>query len=105
MQLLVRDPKKRLGCANDIDDVTRHPFFSKLDLDKLLKKEIEPLYKPKVKAVDDTSNFDTMFLNEAVVDSHVQAPTLSAGKDDGFSNFTFVNKGNALSQILYHVLI
>jgi len=97
-KLLVRDPKRRLGFENDVEDVTRHPFFSKLDLPKLLAKEIEPKYKPKVKAVDDTSNFDTMFLNEAVVDSHVAAPTLNSNKDDGFGNFTFVaNKGDALS--------
>ena len=46
--------------------------------------------------LDDTSNFDDMFLKEAVVDSHVAPPTLHGGKKDGFDNFTFAPKGGAL---------
>ena len=41
--LLHRDPTKRLGSKNDIDDIIKHPFFKSLDIPKLLKKEIEGL--------------------------------------------------------------
>lgn len=30
-KLLCRDPKKRLGCQNDADDLKEHPFFADLD--------------------------------------------------------------------------
>jgi len=94
-KLLERDPKKRLGSSDlDVKEIERHPFFKQLSFDKLYKKEIEAPYKPNVKGIDDTSNFDEMFLKEAVVDSHAAKPTLKQG-DDGFANFTFVdpNKG------------
>ena len=63
----------------------------------MYNKEIDPPYKPNVKGLEDTSNFDEMFLKEAVVDSHAAAPTLGGTQDDGFGNFTFAPKGNALS--------
>merc|ERR1712154_478894 len=94
-KLLERDPKKRLGSSDlDVKEIERHPFFKDLSFDKLYKKEIEAPYKPNVKGIDDTSNFDEMFLKEAVVDSHAAKPTLKQG-DDGFADFTFVdpNKG------------
>ena len=31
-QLLVKDPKKRLGSVNDVHDVLSHPFFKGLDI-------------------------------------------------------------------------
>jgi len=97
-KLLERDPKKRLGSsANDYKDIQKHAFFKSIDWQKLYNKEIEAPYKPNVKGLDDTSNFDDMFLKEAVVDSHVAAPTLHASKGDGFENFTFApKKGGAL---------
>jgi len=89
-KLLDRDPKKRLGSGGgDVEDITSHPFFENIDWDALYKKEIDPPYKPQVKGLEDTSNFDDMFLKEQVVDSHVPPPTL-ANQDDGFGNFTYV---------------
>merc|ERR1712154_196682 len=65
-KLLERDPKKRLGSTDsDIKEIQRHPFFKNIDWDKLYKREIEAPYKPNVKGIDDTSNFDDMFLKEA----------------------------------------
>jgi serum/glucocorticoid-regulated kinase 2 len=78
LQLLNRDPKKRLGSKDDVEDIKSHPFFKELSWSKMLKKEIEVPYKPKVKASDDTSNFDNTFTNEPVVDSVVPAGTLSS---------------------------
>merc|ERR1712241_441635 len=97
-RMLERDPKKRLGSsANDYKDIQKHAFFKSIDWQKLYNKEIEAPYKPKVQGADDTSNFDDMFLKEAVVDSQVAPPTLKNNKDDGFENFTFApQKGAAL---------
>jgi len=96
-KLLERDPKKRLGSGpNDYKDIQKHAFFKSIDWNKLYNKEIDAPYKPNVKGLDDTSNFDDMFLKEAVVDSHVAPPTLHANKKDGFDGFTFAPKKGAL---------
>jgi serum/glucocorticoid-regulated kinase 2 len=97
VQLLNRDPKKRLGSKDDVNDLKAHAFFKPLSWEKLLKKEIDVPYKPKVKAGGaDTGNFDGVFTSEPVVDSMVQPGTLSqtmAEKTDEFGGFTYDPKG------------
>nr|BAK00435.1 predicted protein [Hordeum vulgare subsp. vulgare] len=94
--LLNRDPTKRLGSTNDVEDIKAHPFFTKhMSWQALYKKEIDPPYKPKVKSNADTSNFDDTFTNEPVVDSVAPDSNLSKtlAKGDDFGGFTFANKG------------
>jgi len=89
--LLKRDPKKRLGSKADIDDLKQHAFFKDISFDKMMKKEIDPPYKPKIKANDTTANFDSTFTSEPVVDS-VAAPSglgTLADNPDTFSGFTY----------------
>lgn len=46
--LLTRDPLQRLG-VNGADEIKKHPFFAKnIDFNKLLKKQIQPPFKPSV---------------------------------------------------------
>ena len=47
-----------MGQAGDAEEVLKHKFFAGLDLEKLLRKEIEPPYVPLVKSASDISNFD-----------------------------------------------
>lgn len=48
-QLLTRDPHKRLGCGEgDAAEVKKHPFFSFIDWDALLKGRTKPPWKPNV---------------------------------------------------------
>jgi serine/threonine protein kinase len=91
--LLNRDPKKRLGSGSDVEDIKKHAFFAKISWKKLLAKQIEPAYKPKVKAADDTTNFDTTFTSEPVVDSVVAASTLGSATNDpnAFSGFRYAS--------------
>ena len=72
MQLLDKNVKTRLGAEGGVDDVIAHPFFSDLDIKKLLKKEvryllsvtalvsqIESTFKPKLSGDRyDVTNFD-----------------------------------------------
>jgi len=99
--LLNRDPKARLGSRDDVEDLKAHPFFREINWSKMMAKEIDPPYKPKVKAdVDFAGNFDPTFLAEPVVDSVVPASELSttlATAGDAFSDFTFQQKGSALT--------
>lgn len=97
--LLNRDPGKRLGSTDDVNDVTGHPFFDCLDIPKLLRKEITPGYMPNVKANDDTDNFDATFTSEPVVDSVVVNTGSLQNVDndpDTFEGFTFQEKDGAL---------
>ena len=97
--LLHRDPTKRLGSGKDIDDVIGHPFFKSLDIEKLLKKEIEPEYKPINKGNADTSNFDETFTSEPVVDTLLPDSELSKTmqkEGDAFDGFTYVDKSGVL---------
>jgi serine/threonine protein kinase len=102
--LLNRDPTKRLGSKDDVNDIRSHAFFKDMSWDKLYKKEIEPAYKPKLKekaeTKQDTSNFDETFTKEPVVDSVVQGSKLGETANettDVFSDFTFKQKEGHLS--------
>jgi len=95
--LLKRDPNRRLGGGQaDFADIQQAEFFSSIDWDKLYNKEINPPYKPDVrKGQEDTSNFDTQFTSEPVVDSYVPVSTLDS--KENFDNFTYA-KGNTLDE-------
>ena len=73
-RLLIRNPMQRLGARNDIEDVKAEQWFKNLDFEKLMKKEVEPVYKPhfdeKKLKTNPASNFDAQFTNEPVVDRY-----------------------------------
>jgi len=96
--LLNRDPTKRLGSGKDIDDVKAHVFFKDISWEKMMKKELEVAYKPKVKSGDDTQNFDETFTKEPVVDSVVASSKLSesTSEPDAFKDFTFQQNDSKL---------
>ena len=51
-QLLVRDPRLRLGSRKqDVVIMKAHPFFGRLDWEKLLKKELPSPLKQSVEVV------------------------------------------------------
>ena len=64
--LLEKNPLNRLGFNADVEDIMRHPFFSSIDIKQLLKKTIEPMYKPDVLEI---SNQDLERLSETVSDN------------------------------------
>merc|ERR1719192_1873480 len=90
--LLKRDPARRLGGGpEDFDDIKKAAFFNELDFEQLYMKAIDPPYKPDVKkGMEDTSNFDTQFTSEPVVDSYVPASNLGNAE---FGGFTYAEKG------------
>ena len=53
------NPAMRIGMLKGgAQDVLQHGFCSKIEVDKLLKRELPAPYTPKVKGFDDLSNFD-----------------------------------------------
>jgi len=67
---LKKTPEERLGTKGDIQEILSHPWFSDIDVEKLLAREIESDFKPKLsKDVMDVSNFDKMFTSDEAVHS------------------------------------
>ena len=51
-KLLEKDRRKRLGQKGDAQDVLSHPFFASIDQEKLIRKELEAPYKPKIESIN-----------------------------------------------------
>lgn len=99
--LLNRDPKKRLGSTDDVNDIKSHAFFEDIDWDKMMKKEYDSGFVPKIKSEIDTTNFEDTFTSEPVVDSVVDGSALSqtlAGHDKDFGGFTYKGKSTGLAE-------
>ena len=104
--LLNRNPKHRLGATNDAEELKAHPFFADIDWEALARKKVVPPFKPKLKSVLDTSNFDPEFTNAlqnssslnaraAALAAGITASTpLSPGMQANFKGFTFVDESN-----------
>lgn len=59
-RLIVRRQANRLGCLSRGDmDVRDHMWFSIIDVDKLLKKQIPPPWIPRIKDPLDATHFDS----------------------------------------------
>lgn len=88
--LLNRDPTRRLGSQNDVEDIKSHPFFGNMCWDKLYRKEIHPPYRPKIKGSQDTGNFDVAFTRERVIDTPLAPNMLVEDSEDPFAHqFTY----------------
>jgi len=91
--MLNRDVKKRLG-YNGAEELRAHPFFADLDWDKVMRREIKPMFKPPPSTSDtDVRNFEEEFTREAPVDSvDERGYGLSATQAERthFDDFTFV---------------
>ncbi|XP_051912526.1 serine/threonine-protein kinase Sgk1-like [Hippocampus zosterae] len=64
-RLLAKKPGARLG-AKGVEEITGHPWFSKINWDKLLAKEYRAPYVPHLKSELDLSHFDDEFLKTNV---------------------------------------
>lgn len=72
-KLLDKNKKKRLGSQGDVKEILQHPFFSSIDFEKLLNKELVPPYRPQIS--DDLKYFDQKLTNkedfaESVIDEN-----------------------------------
>lgn len=86
--LLTRDADARLGGKS----LKKHPFFDKIDWDKLERKEIEAPWKPPVETNTDTTQIDEFFKAEKPEYSLVDGSLLDDLDDedkDIFAGFTY----------------
>jgi protein-serine/threonine kinase/serum/glucocorticoid-regulated kinase 2 len=102
--LLERDPHLRLGGGpRDAADIKEHPFFSDIDWNKHLKKQIQPPFKPKTESETDVSNFDPLFTDAMPVDSLPNDPyPLSETIQENFKGFTYTDESSSPKTYSYH---
>ncbi|KAG7477980.1 hypothetical protein MATL_G00075550 [Megalops atlanticus] len=87
-KLFERDPTHRLGVVGNI---RTHPFFKPINWTALERREVEPPFKPKVKAPNDCSNFDREFLSEKPRLSHSDKNFIDSMDQTAFAGFSFIN--------------
>ncbi|CAG9787704.1 unnamed protein product [Diatraea saccharalis] len=87
--LFKRNPQNRLGAGpNGIEDIKNHEFFSNIDWEALLKKEVVPPFRPAVSRADDAFYFDSEFTCRTPRDS--PGVPASANAHELFRGFSFV---------------
>lgn len=80
-KLFIKSPTERM---QHIPTLKAHPWFSTIDWDKLLRKEVKPLFVPIIHSESDVSNFDKEFTT-CSIESHAS----SFGNDQLFEGFSY----------------
>lgn len=88
-KFLDRNPLTRLGAKDGLKEFKSHPFFSKVDFDKVLQKQLIPAFKPEISGMTDVRNFDEEFTGETVEQSFIPDTALEMIKknNDRFKDF------------------
>ncbi|XP_064478191.1 protein kinase C, brain isozyme-like isoform X1 [Ornithodoros turicata] len=89
---LTKNPSKRLGCSSSgEDDVRTHPFFRRIDWDKIENREVQPPFKPKIRNPRAGENFDPVFTNATTALTPADKLVMRELCGDEFQGFTFCN--------------
>uniref|UniRef100_A0A8B9WTH1 Ribosomal protein S6 kinase n=1 Tax=Bos mutus grunniens TaxID=30521 RepID=A0A8B9WTH1_BOSMU len=87
-RLLMKDPKKRLGCGpRDADEIKEHPFFQKINWDDLAAKKVPAPFKPVIRDELDVSNFAEEFTE---MDPTYSPAALPQSSERLFQGYSFV---------------
>uniref|UniRef100_A0A915A8Y9 Protein kinase C n=2 Tax=Parascaris univalens TaxID=6257 RepID=A0A915A8Y9_PARUN len=90
--LLQKIPQKRLGCGQTSNrDIQEHPFFRRIDWNKIENRQVQPPFKPKLKHEASTENFDPQFLKLPLKLTMPDWMVLSNLRGDEFRSFTYYN--------------
>ncbi|KAK9457255.1 hypothetical protein V1511DRAFT_508698 [Dipodascopsis uninucleata] len=90
-QLLIRDPKRRLGGGpDDALEVMAHPYFENINWDDIYEKRLTPPYVPTIDSPTDTRNFDQEFTREVPVLTPVST-VLTKADQEQFRGFSYLH--------------
>ena len=89
-QLLVPNPKKRLGYGLDgAKNIKEHAYFQGINWEDAWNRQLTPPFIPNLKGETDLSYFDRMFTDEKIEGSKVSEVTSSIANSE-YKGFTFV---------------
>ncbi|XP_029396636.1 ribosomal protein S6 kinase alpha-5 isoform X2 [Mus pahari] len=87
-RLLMKDPKKRLGCGpRDAEEIKEHLFFEKVNWDDLAAKKVPAPFKPAIRDELDVSNFAEEFTE---MDPTYSPAALPQSSERLFQGYSFV---------------
>ena len=90
-QLLVPNPKKRLGYGIDgAKKIKEHQFFEDIDWDDAWNRKLTPPFIPELNGETDLRYFDKIFTNEKIEGSKVSEAPSSLVPSNEFRGFTYV---------------
>ncbi len=88
-QLLVVEPKKRLGFGkNGVDKIKKHPFFEGINWDDIWNKNVTPPFVPELDDELDLRYFDKQFTDEPLESFTKNMRARETSYE--YKNFTFV---------------
>ena len=88
-RLLEINPKKRIGYGeNDAKQIKEHKYFSDVDWNKYMNKEIEPPFIPGFEGEQDLKYFDKMFTDEPVNSNRTTIMSRSNATSE-YNGFTY----------------
>ena len=88
-RLLEINPKKRIGYGeNDSKQIKEHKYFSDVDWNKYMNKEIEPPFIPGFEGEQDLKYFDKMFIDEPVNSNRTTIMSRSNATSE-YNGFTY----------------
>uniref|UniRef100_A0A336JY49 protein kinase C n=1 Tax=Culicoides sonorensis TaxID=179676 RepID=A0A336JY49_CULSO len=100
--LLEKDATIRLGSLGAGDgDIIYHPFFNKINWDKLERREYTPPFKPEVLHPLDTKYFDNCFTKERARLTLIDRNILKSINQELFDGFTYTNPNATLTTGYY----
>ena len=65
--MVTKNVDDRLGTIKGAEEIKAHPWFSNIDWEKLLNKNISPSFKPKITGKTCVDNFDEEFTKESIL--------------------------------------
>uniref|UniRef100_A0A6B2L8U3 Protein kinase domain-containing protein n=1 Tax=Arcella intermedia TaxID=1963864 RepID=A0A6B2L8U3_9EUKA len=90
LRLLDRNPDTRL---TDPDKIKAHPWFSGINWDQLLRKEVEPPFKPQLTSSHSIEMFDQDFIQKSIESEiGVTDQTIEDGNDEMWKDYTYVDE-------------
>lgn len=89
---LTKHPARRLGCGtNGEQNIKDHVFFRHINWLKLMNREVQPPFKPKIKSKRSFDNFDPEFTDEAARLTPCDKSFIANINQNDFHGFSFVN--------------